>query len=78
MNDNRLLRVMEDELGKARSKMRGAKQSAIEFGHYDDCGSDYRRDYSDAKALVEYLELLLPKLRAMIKSSKKGKQNDSE
>lgn len=78
MNDNRLLRVMEDELGKARSKLRGATQGATMFGHYDDCGSDYRRDYSEAKALVDYLELLLPKLRAKIKPSKKGKQNDSE
>lgn len=66
MNDNRILRVMEDELGKARQSLKSAKQDASMFGMYDDCGAEYERDYIEAKAIVEYLELLLPKLRAKI------------
>lgn len=58
-----VIRVMEDELGKARQNLKSAQSSLSMFGHYDDCGPSYRQDYYEAKAVAEYLEKLLPELR---------------
>lgn len=61
-NQNQLVyRILSDELGKARSEMQGARQSASQFGMYDDCGPEYERDYIEAKAVVEYLTILREK-----------------
>lgn len=75
MNNNQLLRTMEDELGKARIRLHSARKSASRFGHYDDCGDDYNNDYREAKAVVEYLELLLPKLRGKIAEPNPKQEN---
>ncbi len=37
---------------------------------YGDCGDEYESDYREAKAIVEYLEKLLPELRKLEAPSK--------
>ena len=60
---NNILDMMETELSTARLRVAAKVKTAASFGHYGDCGDDYNDDYRDAKAVVEYLEDLLPKLR---------------
>ena len=65
--DHKLLRMMQDELGQARARAKSARKDVAMFGMYGDCGDDYNDDYKAARAVVEYLEELLPRLTAKLK-----------
>lgn len=58
-----VISLLEHELGKARKSLASAQRNNAQYGYYDDCGDDYRRDYYEAKAVAEYLEKLLPEVR---------------
>lgn len=58
-----VMNTLEDELGKVRRAANSAKSNAYSFGMFDDCGPEYERDHIEAKAVLEYMEKLMPRLR---------------
>lgn len=72
-SEESIVRMLEHELGIARKNVESAQTWASRFGHYDDCGSEYESEYTEAKAVCEYLEKLLPRVRELTKNISKNR-----